>query len=180
MTYLGGTGDTFAPPDFYTFYDENPLLNAGDNGGPSDDCIAIFADSNIFTDILSFFTSDPSQLVFSLAPINLTVDTSAEGDPGVINGPDGEAYLDIEWSHSVAPGDPIILYVANPTSFTYEQNLQDGIGAAVNQNKCGAINISYDVCGQPASFYTSTMGTIFCEGTTAGAIGLCLIGRRRR
>ncbi len=76
--------------------------------------------------------------------------------------------MDIEWSHSVAPGDPIILYVANPNSFTYEQNLQDAIGAAVNQNKCGVINISYDDCGQPASFYTSTMGTIFSKAQPFG------------
>jgi subtilase family serine protease len=176
MTLVGGTGDTFAPPDFYTFYDENPLLNAGINGGPNpalplapSDCIGIFAQSNIFTDLLSFFTSDQNQIFFSIAPINLTIDTSAEGDPGVRKGSDAEAYLDIEWSHSVAPGDPIILYVSNPTAFTYEENLQDGLGTAVNQNKCGAINISFQaVCGQPASFFTSTLGTIFAKAQLQG------------
>jgi subtilase family serine protease len=166
LTIEGGTGNTFAPADFYTFYDENPLLNASIDGSPPNDCIAIFSESNIFTDLLSDFTSG---LGFTLPSINLTVDTSAEGDPGVLKSGDTEAYLDIEWSHSVAPGDPQILYVANPNSYTYEQNLQDAIGAAVNQNKCGAINISYQaVCGQPASFFTTTLGTIFNTAQVQG------------
>lgn len=167
-TILGSSGNTFAPADFYTFYDETPLLNSGITGAPTNDCIAIFADGNIFTDIVDVFTSDPGQLGFSLAPVSLTVDTSSEGDPGVLAGFDTEAYLDIEWSHAVAPGDPITLYVANPNSFTFEQNLQDALGAAVNQNKCGAINISYGDCGEPASFYTSTLGTIFSKAALQG------------
>jgi subtilase family serine protease len=168
---IGGMGDTFAPADFYTFYDENTLLNSGDTGAPVGDCIAIFSDGNIFTDIVNTFTSDPNTLGFSIAPVSLTIDIGMEGDPGVLAGFDTEAYLDIEWSHSVAPGDPIILYVANgkPTSgFSFEQNLQDAIGDAVNQNKCGAINISYHACGAQASFYTGTMGTIFTKAQTFG------------
>jgi hypothetical protein len=30
--YAGGSGDAFGPADFWTFYDEKPLLNAGTNG----------------------------------------------------------------------------------------------------------------------------------------------------
>lgn len=143
-------GNTFAPPDFHTFYDEQPLLNAGIKGGASNDCIAIFALSNIFTDLLSAFTSRPDN-AFTLAPISLTIDTSSEGDPGVVNGPDGEAYLDIEWSHAVAPYDPQILYVANPNEYEADVNLLDGLTTAVKQNKCGAINVSFGECGSPPS-----------------------------
>jgi subtilase family serine protease len=161
------SGYTFAPPDFYTFYDENPLVNAGIDGSASNDCIAIYARSNIFTELLSYFTSKPAN-GFTLKPINLTVDTSSEDDPGVVNGPDGEAYLDIEWSHAVAPGDPITLYVADPNSFTAEQNLLDAVGAAVKQNKCGAINISFGECGFPPAYFKTMLGPIFKKAHSQG------------
>ena len=165
---LGGTGDTFAPADLYTFYDENPLLAHSINGSPQNDCIGIFGDTNVFADILADWTS--GQFTgFSLPPIIGGSDTSAESNPGVVAGFDTEAYLDIEWSHATAPGDPIVLYVGNPLgSFTFEQNLQDAIGAAVHQNRCGAINISYMDCNQPPSFYTSTMGSIFTQAALQG------------
>src|SRR5580704_9808459 len=124
--------------------------------------VSAFSRRATFSPTYSVFSQAIRTRFFSIAPINLTIDTSAEGDPGVRKGSDAEAYLDVEWSHSVAPGDPIILYVSNPTAFTYEENLQDTLGTAVNQNKCGAINISFQaVCGQPASFFISTLGTIF-------------------
>lgn len=166
--HLGGTGFTFAPEDFYIFYDENTLLGDGINGTSAGDCIGIFADGNIFDDILTVFTSDPADLGFSITPIALTTVLAEGSDPGVIAGVDVEAYLDIEWSHAVAPGASTMLYVADPNSFTYEQNLQDAIGRAVTDNKCGAINISYDDCGQPAAFYTSTMGPIFEKAALQG------------
>jgi subtilase family serine protease len=102
---LGGQGDTFAPPDFYTFYDENSVLPF-DNGAPPNDCIGIFDLTNIYPDILQVFTSDPQQLGYSMPPIQFGADTSSEGDPGVVAGIDIEAYLDIEWAHTSAPGDP--------------------------------------------------------------------------
>ena len=160
------SGNTFAPPDFYTFYDENPLLNAGVDGSPANDCIAIFSKSDVFADVLAAFTNS-ADTGFTLAPINLTDDIGVEGDPGVTSDGDVEAYLDIEWSHAVAPGDPIILYVSNPIAYTFEQNLMDAVGAAVNENKCGAISISYQTC-QAASFWTGTMDPIFMKAVAHG------------
>jgi outer membrane protein assembly factor BamB len=160
------TGNTFAPPDFYTFYDENGLLNAGVDGSPANDCIGIFAKSNYFPDVLAAFT-DSSDTGFTLAPVNITVDIGPEGDPGETSLGDIELYIDVEWAHAAAPGDPIILYVANPVTSSFEQNLTDAIGAAVNENKCGAISISYQTC-QPASFWTGTMDPIFKAAVADG------------
>jgi len=161
----GHGGNTFAPPDLYTFYDETPLLNAGINGSPSNDCIAIYSLSDVFPSILNAFTGANG---FTLAAIDLSYYLGPEGNPGVVSGYDVEAYLDIEWSHAVAPGDPQILYFVNPNSFSGEQNLQDGVGAAVNQNLCGAINISYAQCGDPPSFWSGTMDPIFSKAVAHG------------
>jgi subtilase family serine protease len=164
---VGFQGLTFAPPDFYTFYDENSVLSSN-TGAPPNDCIGIFDATNIYPDILQVFTSNPQALGYSMPPVQFSADTSSEGDPGVVFPYDGEAYLDIEWAHTTAPGDPIILYVGNPYSFTAEQSLADVLTTAVVQNRCGAISISYGTCNQPATFYTQTMGSIFTQAALQG------------
>ncbi len=160
---------TFAARDFYNFYDENPLLNAGNTGANGSDCIGIFAASNvypepsqaeIFSDYFKFFSQ---YTPFSIDP-SLTIDLSKEKDPGVVYGTpldggqiDLEAYLDIESAHLIAPGVPITLYVTNPT-LLLTQNLSDALTAMTKENKCGALNFSYYLC------HESTVGA-FDYGT---------------
>ncbi len=167
---LGGLDTTFAPPDLYTFYDETPLLNAGTNGAVANDCIGIFSLSNVYPDLLNDFTNPPL-LDYTLPAVNLSVDLVNGADPGV-NSAEGEAYLDIEWSHAVAPGAPIVLYVPDESSQTgehrYSQELRDAIGAAVTENRCGAINISYSSCGVTPAFIKNTLGTIFSQAASQG------------
>jgi subtilase family serine protease len=118
LSQLGGSGFTFAAPDFYNFYDENPLLNGGNTGANGTDCIGIFAETNIYPDaktkiISSYFKFFSSFTSFSTDP-SITIDLSKESNPGVVSGADIEAYLDIEASHIIAPGTPTRLYVTNP------------------------------------------------------------------
>lgn len=108
LNSLGLLGFTFAAPDLYNFYDENPLLSGGNTGANGSHCIGIFANTNIYpepsqasilSDYFSFFSPFTS---FSTDPA-LTIDLSNESNPGVIgNSTDIEAYLDIEAAHVIA------------------------------------------------------------------------------
>jgi subtilase family serine protease len=157
---------TFGPTDFYTFYDETPLLQANINGFSTNDCIGLFETSNVFPDILDDFTH-PQILDYELPPADISVDLVDGSDPGV-NKSEGEAYLDIEWSHAVAPGAQILLYVADLGSSTFGQALCDALHTAVRQNKCGAISISFMTCGLSKAFYTHTLGSIFAQANSQG------------
>ncbi len=152
----------FAPSDFYTFYDETPLLSVGINGG-NNDCIAIFSESDTSSDFYSIFDN-----VFDLSPAGVTIDDIGT-PPGQVLGAESELLLDIEWSHTVAPGAPITVYAADHgTGATDAVALSQAVGRAVSDNHCGTISISYDDCGDPESFYTNTMGDIFAQAASQG------------
>jgi subtilase family serine protease len=189
--YAGSSlGYTFAAPDFYVNYDETPLLNDGITGNNGSDCIGIFARTDVYAepqpgysscaeqensssfdciiaDYFNFFSQYTSE---STVP-SLSADFSGETNPGIVAGPDGEAYLDIEWAHVVAPGAPLVLYVTNPGNFsltTYEQELSGGLAAMVSENRCGALNFSYKTCGNPKNFFTSTLTNLFNQAQSQG------------
>jgi subtilase family serine protease len=171
---LGGSGHAFAAPDFYSFYDESPLLNAGNTGANGSDCIGIFANSNIYSEpseatiISGYFKYFSQYTPFSTDPA-LTIDLSKESDPGVVgNGADFEAYIDIEAAHIMAPGAPITLYVTNPKSLSFSQNLSDALTAMTTENRCAALNFSVHICGETPSFFTKTLGDLFSKAQTNG------------
>src|SRR5713226_9241674 len=130
--FSSGGGIAFGPSDLYTFYNETPLLNAGTNGS-SGDCIAVAEDSDFNSNSVTLFDSN-----FSLTPASITRVFPDGASPG-INGDEGEALLDIEWAHAVAPGAPINVYIGT--------SLTDAITRPVIDNQCGAISISYAFCG---------------------------------
>jgi subtilase family serine protease len=164
--FNGGSqlGEHFAPTDFYTFYDEIPPTQAGiDGGGPANDCIAIFAESNTHPDVIDAFNS-----MFGLPPTNVSMEFVEQSDPGYQPGAETELLLDLEWSHGVAPGAPLVAYVGDPTAFPYQTTLVDGIGAAVSDNKCGAIDISYHICNVLDSYYSQVLDPIFAQAAAQG------------
>ncbi len=158
--YNGGTlGDHFAPADAYTFYDETPLINGGITGSTGSDCIAIYAESDVFNNILTAFTNQ----FMSGNAVNLTrvnVDGATEG---TYNGGETEALLDIEWAHSIAPSTPISLYLDNSGDA-----IVDAVNQAVTDNKCGTINISFSICGADSGYYLSTEAPIFSKAASQG------------
>ncbi|MHB8382716.1 MAG: protease pro-enzyme activation domain-containing protein [Candidatus Binataceae bacterium] len=152
----------FAPADFYTFYDESPLLNAGINGANTD-CIAIFSESDTSPSFYNIFDSQ-----FGLAATTVSI-KDVGTPPGAVLNAESELLLDIEWSHAVAPGAPIKVYAAaHGTGTSDAAALSRAVGQAVSDNVCGAISISYDDCGDPESFYTNTMGGIFAQAASQG------------
>ncbi|HXW83560.1 MAG TPA: protease pro-enzyme activation domain-containing protein, partial [Candidatus Binataceae bacterium] len=106
--YNNGDGTAFGPSDLYTFYDESSLLDGGTTGASGKgDCIAIAEDSDYLSSAVTLFDTN-----FSLATANVTEIYPDGSSPGE-NGDENEALLDIEWSHAVAPGSPIDVYVGS-------------------------------------------------------------------
>jgi hypothetical protein len=86
LANVGESGFTFAAPDLYTFYDESPLLNTGNTGSNGNDCIGIFAETNIYpesakaTILADYFKYFSQYTPFSTQP-SLTIDLSKEANP---------------------------------------------------------------------------------------------------
>lgn len=144
----------FAPSDFYTFYDEPAAARA--IGGP--ECVAIVGNSNYLPAALTLFNSQFN--LPNVAPSQKLVDGS---NPGIGTG-EIEALLDLQWSHAVAPQAPQLFYLDNPTT----GSLVDAIAAAVQDNLCRVISISFDFCGLPDNFFTGTLDPLFAQAAAQG------------
>jgi len=149
-TIVGNTR-AFAPADLQTFYDETPLLSSGINGSGGD-CIAVVGDSDYLDAAVSKFNTQ-----FAL-PVSSITRVLVDGTNPGINGDEPESLIDLEWSHAVAPGAPQKFYLGS---------IIDGISAAVGNNGCSAINISFGFCGAGSGFY-SYMDTIFAQAAAQG------------
>ena len=156
--YDGPVGDGFGPSDLYTFYDESALLSGGTNGGgASGDCIAVVEDSDYLEAAPTLFVSD-----FSLATLNLTRVLPDGSSPGRTSD-ENETLLDIEWAHAAAPGAPITAYIGDGSTSLY-----DAINAAVTDDTCGSISISFGYCGASSSFYTNSLDPLFVKAAGQG------------
>ncbi len=81
-------------------------------------------------------------------------------NPGIISGVDEESELDVQWAHVTAPGASIKFYLGS--------NLVNDISAAVNDNSCGAISISYSFCGVSSAFMMQTMDPLLMRAAVQG------------
>jgi pseudomonalisin len=158
--YIDGQGPFFGPSDFYTFYDEQPVLNAGIDGS-SFDCVAVVEDSNFLSTAVTGFDE-----YFGLGEANVETVFADNKNPGR-NGDQIETLLDIEWAHVVAPGVPIHVYIGDARRSRFGP-IVDGIQQAVTDNVCGAISVSFGLCGFPNSFYSTTAENIFSQAASQG------------
>jgi hypothetical protein len=139
--YTYGSGiniyHTLTPADFYTIYDENPLLAEGIDG--SGVAIAIMGQSDLdpdgTDDITAFRTAS------GLPPANLTQVLYGQ-DPGVSELDEAESLLDLEWSGAAAPGAQLIL-VRGPDSF------YDALTGAIDNDIAPILSTSYAACEAP-------------------------------
>ena len=148
VAYGGSTA--FGPLDVEKFYDESPLINGGNSGTASPDCIALDEDSDYLDAAVPLFATS-----FNVAPFNISrVGTS----PGT-NGDETEALLDIDYAHATAPGTPIHVYM-NSSLYTSIQN-------SITDNVCGAISISFIYCSSTNSFFTG-LDSLFAQAAAQG------------
>ncbi|MFZ0887599.1 MAG: S53 family peptidase [Candidatus Binataceae bacterium] len=154
---LGG-GRAFGPADLRTFYDENTVLNGGNNGNKQG-CFALIEDSNFLTSAVNLFNS-----TFKLPAASITRRFPTT-NPG-INGDETETLIDVEWGHVVAPGSALNVYIGNPSGKV--DPLVEAISLAVKDNSCSVISISFGYCGASKSFFTVTLDPLFKKAAAQG------------
>ncbi|MDO8433005.1 MAG: S53 family peptidase [Candidatus Binatus sp.] len=159
---VNGQGPAFGPADQYTFYNQTPLLDSGIDGSGAD-CIALVEDSNFDTPSLAAFNSQFELPAFNGGNFARTFPTT---DPGV-NGDAIEAIVDINYAHATAPGTPIKAYIGNQSNSTTALGILDALVKAVKDNSCGAISISFGVCGGSKKFYRALDG-VFAQANSQG------------
>jgi len=152
---------SFGPSDFRSFYDENPLIGSGATGAGGD-CLAIVGTSNFSASAVSLFNS-----TFDLPASSITTILTDGVDPGA-NGAENEAFLDLEWSHAVAPGATHRFYLGNDATASPNGSIIDSIQRAVNDNACGVISVSFAMCGASSSFYTTVVSPIYAQAAAQG------------
>lgn len=159
-----GQGEAFGPQDLYTFYDETPLLNDDIDGGGGG-CIAVVEDSNLDDAAAAAFNSQFDLPALTSSNFNVVlVDGS---DPG-LNQDQTETMVDVNYSHSIAPGSNIRIYLGNE-QHTKSSAILDAIQAAVKEKNgpCSAISISFSFCGGSKGFYKA-QSNLFAQAAAQG------------
>ena len=178
---VNDNGPFFGPPDIYTFYNETPLLNANIDGGGVG-CIAVVEDSNIDQPAADAFNTQFG--LPALTSSNFSTVLVDNSDPGVGADKD-ETMVDVSYSHAVAPGSSIRMYLGDQ-KHTSSSAILDAIHAAVTEKNspCTAISISFSFCGGSKRFYKTQNGffaqaaaqgqSVFVATGDTGAAGLKL------
>ncbi|HWJ40021.1 MAG TPA: protease pro-enzyme activation domain-containing protein, partial [Candidatus Limnocylindrales bacterium] len=148
-----GGSTAFGPFDIETFYNEAPLINAGNSGTAAPDCVALAEDSDYLDSAPTLFDSD-----FGFSAMNITRVLPGGSSPGR-TGDETEAQLDIDYAHATAPATPIHVYV--------DGNLYGSISSAITDNVCGALSISFIYCSSSSSFFTG-LDSLFAEAAMQG------------
>jgi subtilase family serine protease len=135
----------FAPADFATFYSLSPIAAAGVTGSQTR-CVALLAISNFLDNALSLFDGTFGLPALVRGTSNFKVIFADGQDPGT-NSTETEILNDIEWTHAVAPSAPLSAYIGNETvAGAQDVALLHSLQSAVNDNACGAISISAELC----------------------------------
>jgi subtilase family serine protease len=153
----------FGPRDLWTFYDENSLLQSGVDGSGTD-CMAIVADSEFDMASVDAFDGE-----FGLPTVSLTKIYPDGTSPGT-NGDLIEALLDVQYAHAAAPGAPIRVYIGDQTSPSVSAYgaLYDAAAAAVSDDKCSSINISFAICDPVNSDFTNVIDPLAMQAAAQG------------
>jgi subtilase family serine protease len=154
---VDGLGPNFAPSDLYTFYNEVPVLNGGDKGTRTPDCVGLPELGDVTDAALTKFDKQ-----FHLPPVFLRKILVNRRNPGLPG--DNEPALDVEWVHAVSPNTPIYVYLADS-----ETPYLDAITRLIDDNRCGAISSSVeDSCPDVATIevYNSELEQGVVQGQT--------------
>ena len=126
------------PQDFYTIYNENPLLSASINGAGTTVALIEQTDLKNLSDVTAFRTN------FNVVPNapNLTVMHGAGAvtcaDPGVTStDEEGEAMLDTEWAGAVAPSATLLYMSCGGTGIFASAQ------AIIDNNLADTMSLSY-------------------------------------
>ncbi len=118
--------------------------------GSGADCIGAVEGSDVDDASLGAFNTQFNLPAFTSQ--NFVRSFSDGSSPIAGDGPYIESLLDIEWSHAVAPGAKIIFYSGDFQNLG-NAGLVHALAAAVKDNKCGSVAVSFGVCGKTASYF---------------------------
>jgi len=157
---VNDAGPAFGPPDIYTFYDETGLLNQ-DIDGTTSGCIGVIEDSDIDKPAADAFNTQFG--LPALTGANFSTVLVDGGNPGQTRDED-ETMLDVNYSHAVAPGSSIRIYLGEGSSA-----ILDAIHAAVTEKNgpCNAVSISFSFCGGSKGFY-KTQNNFLAQAAAQG------------
>jgi hypothetical protein len=151
-----------APGDFYTIYNETPLISSSITGqGVS---IAVVGQTDItLTDVTAFRTASGlcTTVNSSTCPNPLPTVKLYGTDPGTSTNDLPEAMLDVEWAGAAAPNANII-YV-NSTNVLFTSLVQ-----AINNNLAPIISISYGDCEFNLAGYLTQFNQLFQQANVQG------------
>jgi subtilase family serine protease len=157
-------GPAFGPPDIYSFYDETPLFDSNIDGS-GNGCIGVVEDSNIDQPAADAFNTQFGLPALTVANFSTVLVDGA--DPGQ-NDDQDETMVDVSYSHALAPGSSIRMYLGDQ-NHTSVSAILDAIHAAVTDKSspCSAISISFSFCGGSKSFYKTQNG-FFAQAASQG------------
>lgn len=159
---VNAQGPAFGPQDIYTFYDETPLLGIVDGTGT--DCTAIVEDANLDGPAADAFNTQFGLPAFSGA--NLSIVLADGTDPG-LSGDAIETMVDANYSHTSAPGANLAIYVGDPNNNVTGDPIIDALLAAVQDNACNSISVSFGFCGGNKKFYRA-LDSVLAQGAAQG------------
>jgi hypothetical protein len=152
------------PQDFYTIYNENPLLKAPTPINGAGQTLAVIEPTDINKTDVATFRSQFGLPAYPSAPNSTRggVDwmfgiSGYCSDPGVVSGDaQGEASLDVEWIGATAPAAIIDFAACANTSTTSGVDLAGTYVVNSLAKSVSAISVSYGVCEQ--QLVTNTTG----------------------
>ncbi len=138
-----GNAQHIGPQDFYTIYNELPLLQAGKPIDGTGQTIALIERTNInVADVTAFrssFAVSPPTPILSVQHGSASV---ACGNPGIAStDEETEAVLDTEWAGAVAPGASLLLMSCAGTQST--DGLLLSIESVIEDDLAGILSLSY-------------------------------------
>jgi subtilase family serine protease len=169
QTANGVTSHYISPADFYTIYDENPLLTAGTPINGTGVTIAVMGNTDLNSGNI---LPDPDVAQFrtaaGLPAINLVLQSAipaGDSDAGVSQDDIDEAHLDVEWSGAAAPGAKILFVYSSGNIFA------DSLTYAIDNKVAPIITISYGLCESGwgtamLSSYNSLLAQANAQGQT--------------
>jgi subtilase family serine protease len=153
------------PKDFYTIYNEKPLLNGrlcggsacdgtgqtiavieetdvcgGQSGTTPDDC----AGANDLASFRSQFGLPPAKVTYFFGIPGYCSDPGVQGPSGT--GEESEADIDLQWTGAVAPGARVDFIACAPTTTTGGVDLAAMYAVSKLHNTVSSFSVSYGVC----------------------------------
>ncbi len=184
LVTINGNGFTIwavGPQDFYTIYNENPLLTASHPINGTGQTLAIVQDSDVNPADVTSFRSQFGLPAYPAVPNNtqggvnfINGINSYCGDPGIVPFGETEADIDVQWMGATAPAATIDFVSCADTSTTWGGDLSATYIINNLSTSVSAFSVSFGVCEAllpdygfgTNSFYNNLWQQAVAEGQT--------------